>query len=396
MLICYMAFSQNDIQRFQSETDGTKHRIHFNNAGASLPPNIVRDGVIDFLKEEAELGGYEIHTKRANELVSVYPAIARMLNAKSNEIAIMENATAAWNAVFQAFDLKDGDEVITNQPDYASNYLAYLNHPADLKIKVIPNHKNGDPDLTAFEQMITPGTKLVNITHMPTNSGLIAPAEEIGEICEKHGLFYLLDACQTAGQYPLDVKRLKCHALSATGRKYMRGPRGTGFLFVSEKKLADLKPYTIDLHSATWTGPSTYEVRVDARKFENWEGNRANQYGLKLAVEYATEIGLDRIWERVLYLSALLRQQMAKVDGVLIHDIGSVKGGLVSFTKEGWKAQDLQNALFEKGVNVSWNGIPNTYLDMTERGLTAIVRASVHYYNTEEEVEAFVKILATL
>ena len=389
-------FTVKDIAKFRNDTDGTQKVIHFNNAGSSLPTNAVRDAVINFLKEEAEIGGYEIHAKRSDELKATYSSVAKLINASEEEIALVENATAAWNGAFQAIDWKEGDEIICNRSDYASNYLAYLHHPANLSVKVIPYNSEGDEDLDALDEMINSKTKLVSITHMPTNSGHLAPAEEIGKICKKHGVLFLMDACQSVGQYPIDVEKLQCDMLSATGRKYLRAPRGTGFLYVRKEVLAKLTPYQIDLHSAQWTGENTYEIRSDARKFENWESNKANQLGLKVAAEYATEAGLDNIWERVQFLAQKVRNGLKDMEHVTCHDVGTTLGGIVSFTVDGLNAQEVQDQLMEKGINLSWNGTPNTYLDMTAKGLNEIVRACVHYYNSEEEVEVFLNAVDQL
>jgi len=389
-------FSTKDIERFREDTDGVQKVIHFNNAGSALPTNQVRDAVVYYTMEEATYGGYETHTKYYEQIELTYDAIAQLINASRGEIALLENATVAWNAAFQAIDWAVGDEIITNQSDYASNFIAYLHHRCDLKVKVIPNLPNGDPDLDAFDRLFTAKTKLVSITHMPTNGGLVSPAEAIGTICKKHGVIYLLDACQSVGQYPVDVEAIGCDMMSVTGRKYLRGPRGTGFLYTRKSILPKLKPYALDLHAANWIGPDTYEIRSDARKFENWEGNRATVMGLKVAVEYILEIGIHNIWERVQGLAELVRFGLSSIDGVDVHDIGTVKSGIVSFTVQGHSAEEVKQALLAQGINVSWNGVPNTYLDMTARGLSEVVRASVHYYNTEEEVRALLTAIKEL
>ena len=384
------------LEQLRRDTDGIKRVIHFNNAGSSLPPNVVRDAMIDYLREEAELGGYETHAKHFNELESTYGLIAQLINAKPDEIAILENATVAWNAAFQSIPFEDGDEIITNKSDYASNYLSYMHHPKDLTIKVLPGLNSGDPDVQVLDRYVTPRTKLVSITHMPTNGGLVSPAEAIGEVCKRHNVFYLLDACQSVGQYPIDVEKIGCDMLSTTGRKYLRAPRGTGFLYVRKSAQDQLTPHWVDLHSAQWTGPATYDVRRDARKFENWEGNRAALIGLNKAVQYALQIGMDDIWQRVQDLGKALRSKLKELPKVTLRDIGSVQSGIVSFTCEEFSAEEVKQRLFKSGINVSWNGVPNTYLDMTERGLSEVIRASVHYYNSEEEIDAFVSSLKRL
>ncbi|WP_323758188.1 aminotransferase class V-fold PLP-dependent enzyme [Roseivirga sp.] len=387
--------TEQDIQRFRKETPGTDKVIHFNNAGSSLPPQAVRHAVINYLEEEMTYGGYETNEKYAEQISGAYTSIAKLINASEKEIALVENATAAWHAAFQAIDWKEGDVIIATQADYASNYLSYLHlqRKVAVEIRVIPNKASGELDLVALENMMDDTVKLVSITHMPTNGGLTVDAEGVGEITRKYGVLYLLDACQSAGQYPLDVEKISCDMLSATGRKYMRGPRGTGFLYIRKSGLPKLTPAVIDLHSAEWTGADTYTIREDARKFENWEGNRANTLGLKAAADYILEIGINNIWERVQHLSSVLRKQISEVKGVTVHDIGEVKSGIVSFTVDGKSAAEVKSHLHRQGINVSWTGVPNTYLDMTARQLKEIVRASVHYYNTEEEIEVFTATL---
>jgi cysteine desulfurase/selenocysteine lyase len=390
--------TDQDILRFRLDTPGTQQVIHFNNAGSSLPPEVVRQAVNDYNNEEMTLGGYETNQKYLPQLEATYDSIATLLKANRDEIALVENATVAWNAAFQAIDWKDGDVIIATRADYASNYLAYLHlkRKYDLEIKVMPTLPTGDPDLNAFDHMIDSKVKLVSVTHMPTNGGLTVDAEAIGAITKKHGVLYLLDACQSAGQYPLDVQKIGCDMLSATGRKYLRAPRGTGFLYVRKSVLPKLAPYWVDLHSAEWTGADSYQIRTDARKFESWEGSRANTMGLKAAIDYALAIGIENIWPRVQHLANKLRHEMEKLPHVLVHDIGDLKSGLVSFTVKGKSAQEVKTFLHQHAINVSWNGVSNTYLDMTSRDLKEVVRASVHYYNTEEEIYRFIEVLGKI
>lgn len=391
-------FTEKDIARFRSETAGVKNVIHLNNAGSSLPPDVVRESVLDYLQEEMTFGGYEVHAKYFDEIEGVYGVIARLINASADEIAVLENATVAWSAAFQAIPFQAGDEIICCQADYSSNYLAYLHlqKKLDVKVKLAPNDQFDQVDVAALEGLINKATKLISIVHVPTNSGLVSPVEAIGEIARKHGVLYLLDACQSAGQIPLDVEQIGCDLLSATGRKYLRGPRGTGFLYVNSKVKDQLVPAAIDLHSAEWTATNEYRFREDARKFENWESNFAGILGLKKAVEYALEAGVDDIWERVQQLGTLLRQKLNTLEKVTIHDVGEVMGGIVSFSVEGYQPEQVKSHLASHGINISWLGTPNARLDMETRGIDKIARASVHYFNTESELDALVSKLALL
>lgn len=391
-------FTENDIKRFRSETAGVNKVIHLNNAGSSLPADVVRESVLNYLQEEMTCGGYEVHAKYFEEIEGVYDSIARLLNADPGEIAVLENATVAWNAAFQAISFKEGDEIITCQADYSSNYLAYLHlqKKVGVKVKVAPNDEQGQVDVEALDQMVTDATRLISMVHMPTNGGLVSPVEAVGKVARKHNVLYLLDACQSAGQIMLDVKQIGCDMLSATGRKYIRGPRGTGFLYVSDRVKDQLIPAVIDLHSAEWTALNEYRWRDDARKFENWESNFAGILGLKKAVDYALDAGLESIWERVQFLGDMLRRKLETLDKVSVHDVGAVKGGIVSFSVVGYSAAEVKSHLKNHGINVSWLGTANARLDMEARAIKEIVRASVHYFNVEEELDELISKLKLL
>ncbi|MGK7370722.1 MAG: aminotransferase class V-fold PLP-dependent enzyme, partial [Candidatus Halalkalibacterium sp. M3_1C_030] len=241
-----------NIDKLRSETRGCEHVVHFNNAGASLMADPVVESMISYLEEEACYGGYETAARHKSDIETTYKLIAELINADPEEIALLENATAAWNMAFYAIDFTPGDRILTSVSEYASNYINYLNlkKNKDISIEVIPNDDHGQTDTSALSNMMDDKVKLISITHIPTNNGLVNPAEEIGEIAKNSNALYLLDACQSVGQYPINIENIGCDMLSATGRKYMRAPRGTGFLYVSKKVMDTLHPPFLDLHSA--------------------------------------------------------------------------------------------------------------------------------------------------
>ena len=258
---------------------------------------------------------------------------------------------------------------------------------------MVRNDEHGQVDLNALEAAIGPKTRVIALGHIPTNSGLVSPAMEVGAVARRHNLIYMLDACQSAGQVPLDVKALGCDLLSATGRKYVRGPRGTGFLYASDRLRDQLTPAVVDLHSAHWTSTHAYEFRADARKFENWESSYANILGLKVAIDYANSLGMDRVWNRIQELGRSLREKLLSIPGVAIHDSGKVKGGIVSFSVAGVGATEVKAYMKKHGVNVSWMDQPSARLELEAKGIPELVRASVHYYNTHSEIEQFIELL---
>ncbi len=387
-----------DIHRARLETPGCEQVLHFNNAGAALMPQPVLSAMIDHLQLEAQIGGYEAAARRQDQIERVYPALAELIHCDPEEIAVIENATRAWDMAFYSIPLQPGDRILTAQSEYASNFIAFLQRARQTgaQIETIPNDEQGQVSVTALKQMIDERVKLIAITHVPTNGGLVNPAAAIGEVAQQAQIPYLLDACQSVGQLPIDVQALGCDLLSATGRKFLRGPRGTGFLYVRRQLLPQLEPPFLDLHAARWIPPDRYQIRADARRFENWETHYAGKVGLGVAVDYALGWGLESIWERVDGLADQLRHQLSQIPQVTIQDLGAVRCGIVSFTVADQDPSPIKQALGHHQINITTSDLASTRLDMESRQLPEVLRASVHYYNTEAEVERFCQILARL
>jgi selenocysteine lyase/cysteine desulfurase len=230
---------------------------------------------------------------------------------------------------------------------------------------------------------------------IPTQGGLVNPAAAVGAVTRDAGVPYLLDACQAAGQLPIDVDALGCDFLSATGRKYLRAPRGTGLLYVRREWIERLEPPFLDVHAAQWAPGDRVVPRDDARRFESWERSVANQLGLGTAVDYALALGVDAIAARVVALATSLREQLAGVAGLTLHDRGVERCGLVTFTIEGVDVYELASSLRAQAINISVSTIDFARYDFEARGLEAVARASVHYYNTEDELARLVDAVAT-
>ncbi len=383
-----MTITDELVVQLRAETPACETILHFNSAGASLMPNPVYEAVVGHLTLERDVGGYEASERARASLDHFYEAFATLLRAKPEEIAYVENATRAWDMAFYALPLKEGDRIITHTSEYVSNYLAFL-HMAKrrgIEIDIAPSDDTGQIDVEALSSVITPRTRLIAITHVPTQGGLINPAAEVGRVAREHGLIYILDACQSVGQIDLDVSRIGCHILTGTGRKFLRGPRGTGFLYVSNELVKKLDPPFIDLHAATWTDAASFELAPGARRFENWESYVAGRVGLTVAVDYALDIGLVAIEERVTELAETLRSRLSEIDDVTMHDLGAHKCGIVTFDKAGETPEDLARRLVDNRINISVSYREYAQLDLGQRGLRAVARASVHYFNTEAEV----------
>jgi selenocysteine lyase/cysteine desulfurase len=387
-----------DLEKARRETPGCQNVIHFNNAGASLMPEPVLDAVTDYLRFEAVVGGYEAVERLREGIDGVYDRAAELIGCKREEIAVVENATRAWDMAFYSIPFRSGDRILTAMAEYASNYIAFLQvaKRTGARIEIIPNDEVGQVSVDALQGMIDERVKLIAITHVPTNGGLVNPAAEIGKVAREADVLYLLDACQSAGQIPLDVGEIGCDMLSATGRKYLRAPRGTGFLYVRDGLIPELEPPFLDLHAAEWVARDQYEIRRDARRFETWETNYASKVGLGVAIDYALSWGIDGIQARVTSLADRLRSGLESIPGVEVRDLGEVKCGIVSFTYEGKECREIRHALLRKDINVSVVGLPHTRLDMESRRLKTVVRASVHYYNSEDEVDRFCETVKSM
>ncbi len=387
-----------DIDRIRADTPATSRLTYLHNAGAALMPAPVVAALKGHIDLESEIGGYAAADRESDRLDAVYGSVARLLNAAPDEIALVENATVAWQMAFYSLPFRKGDRILTAEAEYAANYVAFLQvaKRTGAVIDVVPSDATGELDVQALERMIDERVKLIAVTWVPTNGGLVNPAAAIGKIARTHGIPYLLDACQAVGQMEVDVEAIGCDMLSATGRKFLRGPRGTGFLYVRRALLQQLEPPMIDHFAAPWVSRGTYQLRDDARRFENWENNYAGRLGLGTAVDYALAIGIGPIAQRCRLLATRLRSGLAALPGITNRDLGRNPGAIVSFTMDGHEAEDIVRSAGAAGITIGASDPASTRIDAETRSLPNVVRASPHYYNTEAEVDRLIGHLADL
>jgi selenocysteine lyase/cysteine desulfurase len=388
-----------DIEKIRAETPGIEFSTHLLACGSSLMPQRVVDVILEHTQLEALMGGYEAEAKKIDDLNKIYDIVAEHIGANSHEIALMENSTVAWSHAFYALPLKSGSRILTSEAEYAANYVAFLQRSKrdNLTIDIIPSDQNGTLDTNALEAMVDERVGLIAISWIPTNGGLVNPAENVGKVAKKYNIPYLLDACQAAGQMQIDVNKIQCDFLSATGRKFLRGPRGTGFLYINEKWLDTIEPAMIDHFGAPWVKKNVYELREDARRFETWENSYALRAGLGEAINYAEEIGIDLIHERVQLLAKFNRDLLSEIQNIQLRDIGIEQCGIISFSiDEKNNPKEIVDQMSEAGFAIGLVDPESTLIDSERRNLPTLLRMAPHYYNTEDEIEKAVKQVSLL
>lgn len=388
-----------DIEQVRKDTPGTDKKIHFNNAGSSLPTRHVVEAMTEYITYESLTGGYETAEARAESIRGFYENTAKLLNTNADNIAFTSSATSAFAIALSSISFEKGDKVLITNEDYISNQLALLSLQNRYGIQLIRanSSSSGGVDVDHMEHLMdTEKPKLVSVSHVPTNTGLIQPIEEVGQLCEKHNILYLVDACQSAGQLPLDVSKIKCDFLSATMRKFLRGPRGAGFLYVS-KKVLDLKltPLFVDMRGAEWTSPNTYEVRTNAKRFEEWELPYALVMGSKAAVEYALRVGLKNISDRNHDLCKIIRNKLNSIE-LRTLDLGSNLSSIITVEMPGKQPQEVVDYLRQLNINTSSTHLAYAQIDFRTKKVNWALRISPHYYNTEDEIDALIQGLEDL
>lgn len=391
---------EDQILQWRKDTPGCANRVHLNNAGAGLMPKSVVDAITSHLQRESLFGGYESSDGATPAIEEAYANVARLIGSHSRNIAVVENSTVAFFQALSAFDFQRGDVIVTTRNDYISNQLAYLSlaRRYGVVVRRAEDVADGGVDPQSVRELLRqPRVRLLAVTWVPTNSGLIQPVEALGVVAEEAGVPYLIDGCQAVGEIPINIARLRCDFLSATARKFLRGPRGIGFLYVSDRALkrGDYPVY-IDMRGANWKSADSYELTPDARRFENWEFAYSLVLGLGEAARYANSVGVDRAGRRARELAGALRVKLAALPAFRVLDRGKELAAIVTVEVPGWDSSDLVALLRTRNINTSASLREYAVIDMDEKRAASALRVSPHYYNTEAELDTLVGALQSL
>lgn len=386
------------LETLRADTPVSEHLAHFNNAGASLMPKPVTDAITDYIALEAQIGGYEAAEVRKEAIRSFYTTTADLLNTKPENVAGTASATDAYARALSSIPFERGDVILTTINDYVSNQIAFLSLQKRFGIKIVraeDDARGGVSVDDVADKIKSLRPRLVAVTHVPTNSGLVQPVEAIGSLCREHDVLYLVDACQSMGQLPVDVNKIQCDFLSATCRKFLRGPRGMGFLYVSDNVLSEgYAPLFIDLHGASWESADVFKPEPTAVRFENWEFPYALVLGAAEAHRYALNVGLENIARRNADLCATLRTKLSALPNVRLLDEGQHLSSIITLFSERKSAADLKAALSAERINTSLSAYGGALIDYGRKGMTtAALRISPHYYNTETEIDTLLDVL---
>lgn len=391
--------SESSLADWRADTPGCLGRRHLNNAGAALMPRSVHQAMVDHLALEVGIGGYEAADAKSDDIERARASVARLVGAEARHVAFASSATAAFVQAVSSLDLGPSDVVLTTRADYTSYQIQFLSLAQRRGVRVLhaEDFPRGGVDPQSVREVLRrERVRLVHVSWIPTHSGIVQDAHGVGAVCHEAGVPYVVDACQAVGQLPIDVAALHCDYLSATARKFLRGPRGLGFLYASDRALArGDHPLFIDMRGAEWTAPDQYSMASTARRYEEWEAAYALILGLGAAVDYANAVGVPAM-TRARGLAARLRSDLNDVAGVRVLDRETATSAIVTAEVNGWDAAALVVELRRRGINTAatlrWFGL----LSFAGTGVTTALRMSPHYYNTEDELTELVATLTDL
>ncbi len=373
--------------------------LHFNHSGAGLPSPETVQVIVNHLRLEAERGPMEAGALASDASNMVYKTAAQLLGCSSQHVAFGTSHGQLYGNLIASIPLAPGDKVLVSRQEWIGNVLC-LQRSANLNgasLSLMASDDTSAVDPVALGKSLSPDVRIVALTWIGAGSALINPAAAIGAAIRQAGssAFFIIDASQVIGQVPINVAELGCDALIACGRKFLRGPRGTALAYISPRLASEIVPRNIDSLSSTLRDGNV-EVANSAQAFEFGEESVALKLGLGKAIEQALDLGVDHIRLALDQKAGALRQALAELPRVKLLDRGNNKGAAVTFAIDGLPCATAKQRLSEQGINIGMNGPGYTPYDMSMRGISELLRASVHLNTTDEDIALIVNAIRSI
>ena len=367
--------------------------VHFNHSGAGLPSPETVQAVVDHLRLEAERGPMEAGAIASDAIRNSYQVAAQLLGCAPQDVAFGTSHGQLYGNLIASIPLSAGDKIFVSRQEWIGNVLC-LQRSANLSgasLSLMASDDTSAVDPIALGESLSSEVRIVALTWIGAGSALINPAAAIGAAIRHAGssAFFIIDASQAIGQVPINVAEIGCDALIACGRKFLRGPRGTALAYISPRLAAEIVPRSIDNVSSTLSNGNVV-VANSAQAFEFGEESVALKLGLGKAIEQALSLGVDRIRLKLHHKAAILRQALAVVPGVQLLDLGNSKGAAVTFAINGVACATAKQRLADQGINIGMNGPGYTPYDLSIRGISELLRASVHLSTTDDDIALIV------
>ncbi|MBO6503946.1 MAG: aminotransferase class V-fold PLP-dependent enzyme [Kordiimonadaceae bacterium] len=392
------SFSDKDLSRVREQTPGVSGRIHLDNCGSALMAQPVIDEISAVFQREIAVGGYVAQEQQADKLSSSYNLLAELFDGHADDFAFVGSAVDGWTKAFYSVPFEPGDNIVTAYNEYCSNYVAYLQVAKlrGVEIRVARQADAGGIDLNHLNELVDSRTRLISISHMPSSSGEINQVQDVGLIAREKGVLYQLDACQSAGHIPVSIADIGCDIMTGTSRKFLRGPRGIGFLYVNEKARSLMEPVVLTNQSAEWSAQDAYSLRQDTKVFEAWERSVTNQLGFAVAIQYLLDLGVEKATNQIANNATYLRKQLPNVKGVRVECPPNAVSAIITLNKDGLTPSDIKSRLEKQAIGVQVASVVHTRLDLEARGIESAVRVSPHYYTSQSDMDGFLNALEAL
>ncbi|MEW6592755.1 MAG: cysteine desulfurase [Candidatus Hadarchaeota archaeon] len=370
--------------------------IYLDNAATTPTPEPIIAAMLEYFREYGVNVGRGLYraTRKATEVFEgARENVAKVINAAPDEIAYTKNTTEGINIVAQGLGLKRGDKVVTTILEHHSNLLPWQRlQDRGVELEVIGATSECLLRPEDLEAAIDKNTRLIATHHISNSIGSVQPVREIGKIAREHEILFLLDAAQSVGHMPVDVKKIGCDFLSAPGHKGLLGPQGTGFLYFRKDIGKKLKPLLVGGGIVLDAETHRAELTEPPEIFDAGTPNIPGVIGLGRACDYVLEIGVEKIEAQEKKLTEIM-MKIKEFPNVAVYGPPSIesRGGVVSFNIKGLGFHDVAAMLDELEKIAIRSGNHCAQPTMKHLGIGGTARASVHYYNLEEEVSKFVE-----